>query len=365
MKLRKLISLFCLMALFTGCLFIVGCSSNNATEQAIKTIDVSNITVSMLSAKAVYGEDKNNKPYAMERIQATVEPLNAINKDVVYSVAWADGAERSAEDVSDYIIVEQDSEYSLGASVYCYKAFGDDTIIITCESVQTGVYGTTTVKFLGFVDDISLCLFNFDDYEIVIENENYYDCLIKTPYLLGIKLNNIFGTVGTSNLEVSCRLVDNDFGEKVKLYFAEVEQANDLAEHFDYTNAFLRDVDTSRFVSLSKTDEEDALLLDSDLVFFFRIKKSFVNNPSMHYFETEDENGYYHDYRPFLNGIYDDEFIYEDEYADFIDYNMSALLNSHLEIMVKDTITGSYEIIEIKPVETADSIVMSISELVF
>ena len=91
-----------------------------------------------------------------KRISASVTPENASNKAVKYSVAWEEGAERSSEDVTKYVNVIQDSEGSLTALVYCYKAFGDDKIIITVETISGGLKATCIVTYAGIATSVEL-----------------------------------------------------------------------------------------------------------------------------------------------------------------------------------------------------------------
>ena len=83
------------------------------------------------------------------QIEATVTPENATNQDVDYSVAWGEGAQRSAELVTDYLTVTQDTDGSKTATVTCKKAFGNDTIIITVTTRDGGFTATCTVVYEG------------------------------------------------------------------------------------------------------------------------------------------------------------------------------------------------------------------------
>ena len=74
------------------------------------------------------------------RIEAYVVPENANNREVDFSVAWGEGAQRSAEPVTDYVTVTPESDGSRVATVACIKGFGDDIILIT---VTTRDGGTT------------------------------------------------------------------------------------------------------------------------------------------------------------------------------------------------------------------------------
>lgn len=88
-------------------------------------------------------------PTVKVQIEARVTPENATNQDVDYSVAWGEGAQRSAEPVTDYLMVTQDTDGSKTATVTCKKAFGNDTIIITVTTRDGGFTATCTVVYEG------------------------------------------------------------------------------------------------------------------------------------------------------------------------------------------------------------------------
>ncbi len=88
-------------------------------------------------------------PTVEVQIEARVTPENATNQDVDYSVAWGEGAQRSAEPVTDYLTVTQDTDGSKTATVTCKKAFGNDTIIITVTTRDGGFTATCTVVYEG------------------------------------------------------------------------------------------------------------------------------------------------------------------------------------------------------------------------
>lgn len=83
------------------------------------------------------------------QIEAYVTPENATNREVDFSVAWGDGAQRSAEPVTNYVTVTPQSDGSRIATVACSQGFGNDTILITVTTRDGGFQATCTVTFEG------------------------------------------------------------------------------------------------------------------------------------------------------------------------------------------------------------------------
>ena len=100
---------------------------------------------------AQFGEPEGTTSTARAevRIEAYVVPENANNREVDFSVAWGEGAQRSAEPVTDYVTVTPESDGSRVATVACIKGFGDDIILITVTTRDGGFQATCTVTFEG------------------------------------------------------------------------------------------------------------------------------------------------------------------------------------------------------------------------
>ncbi|MBO5046743.1 MAG: hypothetical protein J6C93_07765 [Clostridia bacterium] len=83
------------------------------------------------------------------KVKAEVLPEAATNKEVDWSVSWAEGATRSEEDVTDYVTVTPVVDGGLTATISCKKAFGEDKILVTVTTRDGGFSDTCTVNFLG------------------------------------------------------------------------------------------------------------------------------------------------------------------------------------------------------------------------
>ena len=125
------------------------------------------------------------------RIEATVTPANATNREVDFSVAWGDGAQRAAEPVADYVTVTPESDGSRIATVVCKKGFGDDTILITVTTRDGGFQAICTVTFEGMPDSLK---FVFGVRVYVSTSE--ITVRANAEYSVGLKLEGKLGEVG-------------------------------------------------------------------------------------------------------------------------------------------------------------------------
>lgn len=130
-------------------------------------------------------------PTVEVQIEATVTPENATNQDVDYSVAWGEGAQRSAEPVTDYLTVTQDTDGSKTATVTCKKAFGNDTIIITVTTRDGGFTATCTVVYEGVPNRIE---FLHDGKEYISTSE--IDVMAGTNDTIELRLMGELGEAG-------------------------------------------------------------------------------------------------------------------------------------------------------------------------
>lgn len=125
------------------------------------------------------------------RIEAYVVPENANNREVDFSVAWGEGAQRSAEPVTDYVTVTPESDGSRIATVSCKKAFGDDTIVITVTTRDGGFTATCTVTFEGTPNSLK---FVYDDREYSSTEEITVQA--NAEYSVKLQLVGEFGEAG-------------------------------------------------------------------------------------------------------------------------------------------------------------------------
>ena len=142
---------------------------------------------------AQFGEPEGTTSTARAevRIEAYVVPENANNREVDFSVAWNEGAQRSAEPVTDYVTVTPESDGSRVATVACIKGFGDDIILITVTTRDGGFQATCTVTFEGAPSSLK---FMYNDTEYSSSSEITVQA--NAEYSVKLKLVGEFGEVG-------------------------------------------------------------------------------------------------------------------------------------------------------------------------
>ena len=142
---------------------------------------------------AQFGEPEGTTSTARAevRIEAYVVPENANNREVDFSVAWGEGAQRSAEPVTDYVTVTPESDGSRVATVACIKGFGDDIILITVTTRDGGFQATCMVTFEGAPSSLK---FMYNDTEYSSSSEITVQA--NAEYSVKLKLVGEFGEVG-------------------------------------------------------------------------------------------------------------------------------------------------------------------------
>lgn len=97
-------------------------------------------------------------------LTATITPATADNKNVDWTVAWANASSSwaSGKTVTDYVSVTPSSSGSLTATVECKQAFGEQ-IIVTCTSQQNAeAKASCTVDYYKRVSAIDASISNVD-----------------------------------------------------------------------------------------------------------------------------------------------------------------------------------------------------------
>ena len=104
-------------------------------------------------------------------LTATITPATADNKNVNWSVAWANSSSSwaSGKTVTDYVTVTPSSSGSLTATVECKQAFGEQ-VIVTCTSQQNAeAKASCTVDYRERLSNATLML-NVSGGSYVINN---------------------------------------------------------------------------------------------------------------------------------------------------------------------------------------------------
>lgn len=82
-------------------------------------------------------------------LTATVEPKNATNQEVDWSVQWSENAALKNNAVTDYVTVTPISDGNRTAKVTCKRAFGSDTILIIVTTRDGGFTAQCSATFKG------------------------------------------------------------------------------------------------------------------------------------------------------------------------------------------------------------------------
>ena len=121
-----------------------------------------------------------------QTLTATIIPVTAANKEVDWSVAWADTS--NTRNVTDYLTVTPKSSGSTTATVACFKPF-EGNIIITVTTRDSGFWAQCVVDYVGKPTDI---VFTSN----LTPTASGYHVATKGSYTFNVSLLNPLGTVG-------------------------------------------------------------------------------------------------------------------------------------------------------------------------
>lgn len=131
---------------------------------------------------------------ATKEIYANVQPSTATNKNVSWSVSWA---EENALTVSEYVTVAEKGDGTNYAVITCYQPFeGDIKVTVTTE--QGGYTADCIVRFVGVPTDIAI--------DTNVSNDGTtYNFGLNGTYTLNVTPTNPFNSLGEDykNLEVT------------------------------------------------------------------------------------------------------------------------------------------------------------------
>lgn len=209
---KKLLTFLLCVVFLMGAIGLTACGSNSTKQNTVSNIDTAGKPVAGLSVQSVSAPKLgatitrfsagNEQASISKRISATVEPSTAQNKLVDYRVFWATGAEHANEDVSDYVIVEQDSDGSTDATVTCLQEFDDDTIVIQVITRDGGFTATCLVTYEGIASEMAITALSGINIVSSVARGEYYELGTNSTYDFSISLTNVFGVAGTSNLTI-------------------------------------------------------------------------------------------------------------------------------------------------------------------
>lgn len=110
-------------------------------------------------------------------LTATIEPDNASDKTVDWSVAFANPSSSwaSGKTVTDYVTVTPTSDGALTATVECLQAFGEQIIVTVTSRMLSSVNATCTVDYAKKITSADILLVNNDGLAPSYDEENVMD----------------------------------------------------------------------------------------------------------------------------------------------------------------------------------------------
>ena len=208
---KKLFTFLLCFVFLLGAFGLVGCGetvTESKTEQnTIEKAPRAQLSVQSVSAPRIGGKaltaysTRSGQTGVSKRISATVEPASAQNKLVDYRVFWIGEGEHAEEPVTDYVIVEQDSDGSTDATVTCIQAFGDDTVVVQVVTRDGGYTAECVVTYAGFISEMSITSPTLNTVNTT-ERGDYYELYTNQTYTFNVNMDNALHSVGTYDLSV-------------------------------------------------------------------------------------------------------------------------------------------------------------------
>ncbi len=217
-------------AVVTAILVFVYCPASTADGSTTNSVqplpEQLTFTAEQLNAAARNGGTTSVK------VQASVEPYNAENSKVDYSVAWKDAPSSYTKNVAEYVTVRQDSDGSQTATITCIKAFTEYNVVITVTTRDGGFTAQCLCTFSGKATSLELSIAGKEQttdnargtYYLLDSNKattvnihatNVYDCVLNPRYSLSVNVPDVTLWRG-----------DCSYGEYGETYFSKVWEEN-------------------------------------------------------------------------------------------------------------------------------------------
>lgn len=184
------------------CLSAVGCAVQPATdtdnlsgtlefdmnEEVTAKEELTSIRLNLnTDGQTTYGSN-----YVGKTLVATVTPSTAVNKEIEWSIKWADG---TLDNIENYYQVVPTTAGSNIAEVRCYGK-AEKNAVVTARTVDGGFSATCVVKFVGMPTTMNITS------TLGKDSSGYYNLDIGGHYYnieFLVNLDNIFGYVGNKN----------------------------------------------------------------------------------------------------------------------------------------------------------------------
>ena len=164
-----------------------------------------------------------NTTVLKQTLTATVIPVTAANKQVDWSIAWADS--KNTRNVTDYVTVTPKTDGSTVATVACFKPF-DGNIVITVTTRDSAFRTQCIVSYVGKPTDV---VFTGN----LTATSGLYRVAPEGSYTFNVSLTNPIGTVGEQfdDIEVSVGAVGS-----VILGYREYYTMSDTEKWYEASN---------------------------------------------------------------------------------------------------------------------------------
>ena len=325
------ISFLCVCILAVGVLGVVFGMNHTSEPVNLATADTQDeiiecemtysngIELFMSSAPVVNGDTLE------QTITATVLPVNAINKEVDWSISWLNAEEEfeTNNDISNYLTISATSDGSTTAKIVVHQAFAGHTALVVCRTRRGGFSATCLVNYVGIPSSITIDTSELIDGSI-LEN---------TSLMLDINLDNIFHNV-----------TDEYFNRCANFSVTIIPHGSFTAKHV-YVNSM---VNSTNYVTINLSDVEDisslsAKVEDGKLVVTSTgsVTSYYINN------SVVDEGG------TGLGGV-----------TDIISY-FSGAENCYWDVVVTDACSGISVTIQISVRSDIEGVELASDELLF
>ena len=247
----KLLSLILATVTILTAVFLASCSPDDPSILDFRTLETEYVTEGTLSvepqsnpfisisASPVTVSVTEKATTLTQTLTATIIPVTAANKEVDWSVAWADTA--NTRNVTDYLTVTPKSSGSTTATVACFKPF-EGNIIITVTTRDSGFWAQCVVDYVGKPTDIVLTT-------NLTPTTNGYHLAPTGNYSFNVALTNPLGTVGEqfNDIEVDVSAVGS-----VILGYREYYTASATEKWFEASDVTVElKTLTDKFISVS------------------------------------------------------------------------------------------------------------------
>ena len=170
-------------------------TENGDAEIPVAPMSVENLSVQtvssemvLLSASAPMLAATTTGTTVSQTLTATVLPATATNKNVDWSVEWADSS--NTKTVTDYVTVTPASNGSTSATVTCKQPFTGN-IVVTVTTRESGYSAECIVSFVGKPTEIGVS-------STLSAQSDGYHVGVGNTYTFNVDLSNPFGQVGSN-----------------------------------------------------------------------------------------------------------------------------------------------------------------------